>query len=77
MRQLEAAPSREPAPAKARLVKQPRIEIVAPDRGGGYAQAAAQALPHADQVADRWHLLENATTPFRAPLANRCDRSAW
>ena len=26
------------------------------DRGGGYALAAAKALPHATQVADRWHL---------------------
>jgi hypothetical protein len=26
-----------------------------------YAQAAAQALPHADQVADRWHLMVNAS----------------
>jgi transposase len=50
-------PDRESATARARLVKQPQIEIVARDRGGGYAQAAAQALPHADQVADRWHLM--------------------
>lgn len=57
-------PDREPAAAKACLVEQPQSEIVARDRGGGYAQAAAQALPHAEQVADRWHLMENASHAF-------------
>ena len=31
------------------------------DRGGGYGEAAAKALPDAIQVADRWHLMENAS----------------
>jgi hypothetical protein len=31
----------------------------------GYALAAAKALPHATQVADRWHLMENATSSVR------------
>ena len=30
----------------------------------GYALAAAKALPHATQVADRWHLMENAGQAF-------------
>ncbi|KSV71968.1 hypothetical protein N182_29865 [Sinorhizobium sp. GL2] len=55
---------REQATAEAWLVQQPQIEIVARDRGGGYAQAVARALPHADQVADRWHLMENASHAF-------------
>jgi transposase len=37
---------------------------VARDRGGGYGEATAKALPHADQVADRWHLMENASRAF-------------
>ncbi|CCF21827.1 transposase (fragment) [Pseudorhizobium banfieldiae] len=57
-------PDREPATARAWLIQQPQIEIIARDRGGGYAQAAAQALPHAGQVADRWHLMENASHAF-------------
>jgi transposase len=57
-------PDREPATAKAWLVQQPQIEVVARDRGGGYALATAQALPQADQVADRWHLMENASHAF-------------
>nr|WP_272212878.1 ISL3 family transposase [Marinicella sp. W31]MDC2878801.1 ISL3 family transposase [Marinicella sp. W31] len=57
-------PDREPATAKAWLAQQPQIEMIARDRGGGYAQAAAQALPQADQIADRWHLMENASHAF-------------
>ena len=40
------------------------ISIVARDRGGGYGEAITKALPHADQVADRWHLMENASRAF-------------
>lgn len=35
-----------------------------PDRSGSYALAAAKALPEATQVADRWHLMENASAAF-------------
>lgn len=57
-------PDREPATASAWLTKQPQITIVARDRGGGYGLATAKALPNAVQVADRWHLMENASTAF-------------
>ena len=57
-------PDREPATAQAWLSGQPQIAIVARDRGGGYALAAARALPKATQVADRWHLMENASRAF-------------
>ena len=57
-------PDREPSTAQAWLSDQPQISIVARDRGGGYATAAAKALPHATQVADRWHLMENASRAF-------------
>ncbi|MCC8984311.1 transposase [Bradyrhizobium sp. 10BB] len=40
------------------------IAIVVRDCGGGYGDAAAKALPHAVQVADRWHLMENASLAF-------------
>ncbi|MGR6429671.1 transposase [Rhizobium sp. PAMB 3174] len=30
----------------------------------GYGEAIAKALPHADQVADRWHLMENSSRAF-------------
>jgi transposase len=55
---------REPATAQAWLAGHPEIAIIARDRGGGYGEAAAKALPTAIQVADRWHLMENASRAF-------------
>jgi len=57
-------PDREPATAQAWFAGHPTIAIVARDRGGGYGEAAAKALPQAVQVADRWHLMENASRAF-------------
>jgi transposase len=57
-------PDREPATAQAWFAAHPTIAVVARDRGGGYGEAAARALPHAVQVADRWHLMENASRAF-------------
>jgi transposase len=61
---IRLLPDREPATAWAWLKGQPQISIVARDRGGAYALAAAKALPEATQVADRWHLMENASHAF-------------
>lgn len=63
-RTIALLPNREPATAQAWLTCQPQITTVARDRGGGYATAAARALPMATQVADRWHLMENASRAF-------------
>jgi len=63
-RPIRLLPDREPATAQAWLAEQPQIAIVARDRGGGFALAASKALPHALQVADRWHLMENASAAF-------------
>lgn len=57
-------PDREVATVQAWLAEHPEIEIVSRDRGGGYGEAAAKALPKALQVADRWHLMQNASTAF-------------
>ena len=57
-------PDREQATAEAWLADHPDIAVVARDRGGGYGEAAAKALPDAIQVADRWHLMENASCAF-------------
>lgn len=58
---IRLLPDREPATAQTWLADQPQIAIVTRDRSGGYALAATRALPHATQVADRWHLMENAS----------------
>jgi transposase len=55
---------REQATAEAWFANHPEIAIIARDRGGGYGEAAAKALPNAVQVADRWHLMENASRAF-------------
>ena len=54
----------EQATAEAWLRQHPGISIVSRDRGGGYGEAVARALPDATQVADRWHLMENASAAF-------------
>lgn len=46
-RTIALLPDREPATAQAWLLDQRQIKIVARDRGGGYALAAAKALPKA------------------------------
>lgn len=67
-RMVALLPDREMGTVEAWLAEHPEIEVVSRDRGGGYGEAAARALPHAVQVADRWHLMENASTAFLAAV---------
>jgi transposase len=55
-------PDRETGTVQAWLAQHPEIKIVSRDRGGGYGEAAARALPKAIQV--------------RRPLASdgKCER---
>lgn len=57
-------PDREIATVRAWLVEHPQIAVVSLDRCGGYGEAVAKALPEAVQVADRWQLMENASSAF-------------
>lgn len=57
-------PNRETATVQAWLSEHAGIKIVSRDRGGGYGEAATRAIPDAIQVADRWHLMENASAAF-------------
>jgi transposase len=61
---VDLLPDREPATLDAWLAAHPEIAIVARDRGGGYGQAVTRVRPEALQVADRWHLMENASAAF-------------
>jgi len=61
---VDVLPDREAASVEAWLLTRPSIRVVSRDRGGGYGQAVTRALPKATQVADRWHLMENANGAF-------------
>jgi transposase len=63
-RVIDILPDREAATMAAWLAARPSIEVIARDRGAGYRQAAADGRPEAVQVADRWHLMENASAAF-------------
>ena len=63
-RVIDILPDRETGTVEAWLAERPGIEIVSRDRGGGYGSSVTRALPGARQVADRWHLLENASRAF-------------
>ena len=57
-------PDRDTGAVERWLAACPGIGIVARDRGGGYARAASRGAPDAVQVADRWHLMANASAAF-------------
>jgi transposase len=61
---IDLLPDRHPATVEAWLARHPGINVVARDRGAGYGHAVARACPEAIQVADRWHLMENASAAF-------------
>jgi transposase len=49
----------------------PTITIVARDRSKEFAAAITQALPHAQHVADRWHLAKNLTEHLDKVVSRR------
>ena len=63
-RVLALLADRDGGSVEAWLAKHPDITVLARDRGGTYARAASKALPAATQVADRWHLMANASAAF-------------
>ena len=63
-RVVSLLPDREVSTVQAWLANRPAIKIVSRDRGSGYAEAISRALPSAAQVADRWHLMEDASAAF-------------
>jgi transposase len=58
---VDLLPDRSAESTAQWLRAHPGTEIVSRDRASLYAQAATKALPHAVQVADRWHLIHNMT----------------
>ena len=56
------------------LKENQQVRIICRDRGPGYGVAATEAAPQARQVADRWHLFENASAAFLAAVRSELPR---
>ncbi|WP_160502447.1 ISL3 family transposase [Streptomyces sp. BA2] len=56
---IDVLPDRTSETLAAWLKVHPGAEIVCRDRDSGYSRAVKEAAPHAREVADRWHLLQN------------------
>ena len=65
-RVLDLLPGRACEPVRDWLAAHPDIAVVSRDRAGPYAEAARLGAPQAIQVADRWHLLVNASEALRS-----------
>ncbi len=58
-RPLDLLPDRTAEAVKPWLSTHPEIRVVTRDRASAFADAVSQVLPHATQVADRYHLVQN------------------
>ncbi len=64
-RVIDLLPGRSSAPVRDWLTAHPSVTVVSRDRSGPYAEAARTGAPTATQVADRRHLLVNASEALR------------
>jgi hypothetical protein len=58
-RVVDVLPDRTSETFAAWLTEHPGAEIICRDRATAYTKAVREAAPHALEVADRWHLLQN------------------
>jgi len=70
---IEVLPDRTAETSEAWLRSHPEVEIVSRDRGGDYAAAAKKGAPQAQQVADRFHLLQNLRERLKEVMDRKQD----
>jgi transposase len=58
-RVLDLLPDRQAETVAAWLARHPSVQVVCRDRSAAFADAANQGAPQAQQVADRFHLVQN------------------
>lgn len=73
-RAIDLLPDREAATFAAWLQAHPGVEWISRDRGEMYIQGARLGAPHAQHIADRWHLLRNVHDAFQR-LLERHERA--
>lgn len=70
-RPIALLPDHAADPITAWFQAHPSVEVIARDRASLYADALATGAPQAQQVADRWHLLQNLGTALQDFLARQ------
>ena len=70
-RVIDLLPDRSATVLSVWLESHPGIEIITRDRASEYSRAITQTVPHAIQVADRFHLVQNLGATTQAWLERR------
>ena len=65
---VEVLPDREASTVATWLQAHPSVTVISRDRAGAYADAARHGAPHAQQIADRFHLLKNVRETLQRVL---------
>ena len=73
---IDLLPDRSAGATADWLKRHPDIEIISRDRCGSFAQGAHEGAPHARQIADRFHILQNLREAIQAQLSRAAGSSA-